>query len=102
MSIPMQFQMIENGAARGDHRLVLNSVKLSELFWKDLLNMTSKQFLFVAATATLYKRLINGDVATAGVLDKKCSVGNVVEELFDNTQFRGRARRHFRERTGKC
>jgi len=93
--------MIDDCAACPDHRLVLVGVKFRELFWKDLLNMTSKQFFFVAAPAAFDERLIDSDVAAASVFDKKCGIRNMIEKLFDDAQFGGDARRDFRERTGK-
>jgi hypothetical protein len=102
MGVPMQFQVIDYCAAGSDHRLILDGVKLCEFFWKDLLNMSPEQFLFVAATASFDQGLVDCDVAAASVFDKKCCVWNVVEELLDDGQFGGNARRHFRERTGKC
>ncbi len=102
MGVPMQFEVIDYCAASADDRLVLVGVKFSEFFRKYLLNMTSEQFLFVAATTTFDEGLINGNVTTASVFDKKCGVGNVIEKLLDDGQFGGDARRDFRERTGKC
>lgn len=84
MGIPMQFQMIDDSASSADDTLVLNSVKFSEFFWENFLNMTSQQFLFLAATTAFDQRLIDRDVAAASVFDKECSVWNVIEELFDN------------------
>jgi len=101
MRVPMQFQVIDDGAAGADDGLVLDSVKRGELFWKDLLHMSSEQFLFVTATTTLDQRLIDSDVTAACVFNKKGCVRNVIEQLLDDGQFGGDARRHFRERTGK-
>ena len=84
MGVPMQFEVIDNWAASPDDGLVLVGVKFSEFFRKDLLNMTSEQFLFVAATTTFDEGLINGNVTATSVFDKKCGVGNVIEELFDD------------------
>lgn len=102
MGVPMQFEVIDYWAARPDDSLILAGVKFGEFFWEDLLDMPAEQFLFIAATTTLNERLIDGDVTSASVFDKKCGVRNVIEELFDDGQFGGDARRHFRERTGKC
>src|SRR5437899_1642548 len=101
MRVPMQFQMIDNRAASADDSLVLAGVKFRQLFRKDLLNMTPEQFFFVAAPAAFDEGLIDGDVTAASVFDKKCGVRNVVEELLDDGQLGGNARRDFRERTGK-
>ena len=101
MGVPVQFQMIDDCAASPDHRLILVGVNLGKLFRKDLLNMTSEQLLLVAATTTFDEGLINGDVTAASVFDKKCCVGNVIEQLLDDGQFGGDARRNFRERAGK-
>ena len=79
MGVPVQFQMIDDCATSADDRLVLVGVKLGEFFREDFLNMTSKQFLLVAATTTFDEGLINGDVTAASVFDKKCGVGNVIE-----------------------
>jgi len=94
--------VIDDCAASADDGLILRGVKPSQLFGKDLLNMTSEQFLLIAAATTFDERLIDGEVTTASVFDKKCGVGDVIEELLDDGQFRGDARRHFRECTGKC
>ena len=84
MGVPMQFEVIDDCAASADNRLVLAGVKFRQLFRKDLLNMTSEQFFFVAAPAAFDEGLIDGDVTAASVFDKKCGVGNVIEELFDD------------------
>ena len=84
MSVPMQFEVIDDCAAGANDRLVLVGIKFSEFFWKDLLNMTTEQFLFIAATTALNKRLIDSDVTAAGVFDKKYRVGYVIEELLDD------------------
>src|SRR5689334_11793735 len=101
MGVPVQFQVIDDCAASADDGLILIGIKLRQLFWKNLLNMSPEQFLFVAATATFDKGLINGKVTAASIFDKKCRVGNVIEKLLDDGQFGGDARRNFRERTGK-
>ena len=80
----MQFKVVDDWAASADDGLVLDGVNFGELFWKDLLDMSAEQFLFITATTTLNEGLIDGDVTAAGVFDKKCGVGNVIEELFDD------------------
>ena len=84
MGVPVQFEVIDDCAASPDHRLILIGVNLGKLFRKNLLNMTSEQFLFVAATTTFDEGLIDGEVTAASVLDEKCRVRNVIEELFDD------------------
>lgn len=84
MGVPMQFKVIDDGAATADDRLVLVRVNFGKLFWKNLLNMPAEQFLFIAATTAFDERLIDGDVTAASVFDKKCGVGNVIEKLFDD------------------
>lgn len=84
MGVPMQFKVIDDSAATADDGLVLVGVNFGEFFWKDFLNMPAEQFLFIAATTTFNKRLIDGDVTAASVFDKKCGVGNMIEKLFDD------------------
>src|SRR4029077_15389322 len=84
MGVPMQFEVIDNCAARADDSLILLGVKFGELLWKDLLDMSAEQFLFIAATTSFNEGLIDGDVTAAGVFYKKCGVGNVIEKLFDD------------------
>ena len=84
MGVPMQFEVIDNWAASPDDGLILLGVKFGKFFWKDLLDVAAEQFLFITATTTLNEGLIDSDVTAAGVFDKKCGVGNVIEELFDD------------------
>src|SRR5438093_813683 len=64
MRIPMQFQMVDERAASAKNDLVLSGVKLSKFFWKDFVDVTPKEFLFVAATTAFDERLVDGNVAT--------------------------------------
>ena len=84
MRVPMQFQMIDDRAASADNGLVLIGVKFGQFFRKNFLHVPAKEFLFIAATTTFDEGLIDGDITAASVLDEKYSVGNVIEELFDD------------------
>jgi hypothetical protein len=84
MSVPMKFQMIDNGAPGADNSLVLIGVKLREFFGEYLLYVATEKFLLIAATTAINQGLIDSDVTATSIFDEKCGVRNVVEELLDD------------------
>lgn len=65
------------------------------------MDVPAEKLLFIAATATVDERLVDGNVTATRIFDEKCGVGDVIKKLLDDRQLGGNARRDFRERTGK-
>jgi hypothetical protein len=77
----MQFQPIPNIASCPHHPFILRCISIGERTRKYLADLLSQQFPFFVKSNAVDQRLVDGTVATIGVLDEEGDVGQMIKKL---------------------
>jgi len=87
MSIPVQFEVIDDWPAGSEDFLVLFSVESAQFAGKDFADVAANKLIFVAATDAFDEGLVHREVTAFCVLNEEGRIWDVVEKLLNNGQF---------------
>lgn len=83
---PVQFEMIENRAARPDHGCILIRKAAAEVARKQITRPSADELVLLAQTVALDQRVVHGFVPTRLILDEERNVRRLVEELHEQVR----------------
>ena len=78
--IEMQFEVLGDRNARGQHPSVLFEEAIAERRREDLLGGLAQKLVFVAPATARDQGLVDHDISTVTILDEEYDVGDAVEE----------------------